>query len=365
MPVIAAVIKLRNDTAANWTSANPVLELGEPGVENDTGKFKVGDGVTSWNGLEYTIGATGPQGEQGPQGATGPQGIQGDTGPEGPQGPQGIQGDTGPEGPQGPQGPQGIQGDTGPAGADGADGATGPQGIQGETGPAGADGATGPQGPQGVQGETGPQGPQGPQGIQGETGPQGIQGIQGETGPAGADGQGVPTGGTTGQVLAKASDTDYDTEWVAPAGGGGAVYTLCKAKGNTSSASVANNEAAISWASPAINTGADVSVSGSVITINTTGTYKFTVTLRTASNNRTELFVKTYINTGGGLTEDADELVSDYVARDSDQNTGAVTLITALNLAATNTVEFRGEGDCDGTCTMLDAGTILLVERVA
>lgn len=33
----------------------------------------------------------------------------------------------------------------------------------------------------------------------------------------GADGQngvGVPTGGTTGQVLAKASGTDYDTEWV-------------------------------------------------------------------------------------------------------------------------------------------------------
>jgi hypothetical protein len=27
-------------------------------------------------------------------------------------------------------------------------------------------------------------------------------------------GGGVPAGGTTGQVLAKASDTDYDTEWV-------------------------------------------------------------------------------------------------------------------------------------------------------
>lgn len=32
-------------------------------------------------------------------------------------------------------------------------------------------------------------------------------------------GPGVATGGTTGQVLAKASDTDYDTEWVAPPGG--------------------------------------------------------------------------------------------------------------------------------------------------
>lgn len=33
-------------------------------------------------------------------------------------------------------------------------------------------------------------------------------------GADGQDGVGVPTGGTTGQVLAKASGTDYDTEWV-------------------------------------------------------------------------------------------------------------------------------------------------------
>jgi len=32
-------------------------------------------------------------------------------------------------------------------------------------------------------------------------------------GPAGADGEGVPTGGTTGQRLAKASNADFDTEW--------------------------------------------------------------------------------------------------------------------------------------------------------
>jgi len=30
----------------------------------------------------------------------------------------------------------------------------------------------------------------------------------------GAIGQGVPSGGTTGQLLAKASNADYDTEWV-------------------------------------------------------------------------------------------------------------------------------------------------------
>ena len=43
-----------------------------------------------------------------------------------------------------------------------------------------------------------------------------IRGPQGEKGPSG---EGVPAGGTTGQVLAKASDTDNDTEWVDQTGG--------------------------------------------------------------------------------------------------------------------------------------------------
>ena len=65
-------------------------------------------------------------------------------------------------------------------------------------------GTIGPQGPQGPQGEQGPQGPQGPQG---EIGPQGPKGDTGDTGA------GVAAGGTTGQVLVKASDANYDTAW--------------------------------------------------------------------------------------------------------------------------------------------------------
>ncbi len=36
----------------------------------------------------------------------------------------------------------------------------------------------------------------------------------------GAPGEGVPAGGTTGQILAKASGTDYDTDWIDPDTGG-------------------------------------------------------------------------------------------------------------------------------------------------
>lgn len=50
----------RHDTAANWTSINPVLAAGEMGVETDTNKFKFGDGSSTWSELAYaTSGSSG------------------------------------------------------------------------------------------------------------------------------------------------------------------------------------------------------------------------------------------------------------------------------------------------------------------
>lgn len=46
-------IQIRNDIAANWVANNPVLLKGELGIENDTRKLKIGDGVTAWNSLKY------------------------------------------------------------------------------------------------------------------------------------------------------------------------------------------------------------------------------------------------------------------------------------------------------------------------
>ena len=103
----------------------------------------------------------------------------------------------------------GLRGSDGATGLQGPTGDTGPQGPQGEQGPAGP---AGEQGPQGIQGEPGPQGIQGLTGATGPAGPQGIQGSTGATGPAGP---GVADGGTTGQMLVKASSTDYDTAWAA------------------------------------------------------------------------------------------------------------------------------------------------------
>lgn len=56
----------------------------------------------------------------------------------------------------------------------------------------------------------------GDQGTIGATFTFSIQTVNSITGQRGPAGQGVPSGGTTGQVLAKSSATNYDTEWVNP-----------------------------------------------------------------------------------------------------------------------------------------------------
>ena len=56
---MADIIQIRRDTAANWTSVDPTLANGEMGYETDTGKSKMGDGVTAWTSLSYHVDPTG------------------------------------------------------------------------------------------------------------------------------------------------------------------------------------------------------------------------------------------------------------------------------------------------------------------
>jgi len=111
----------------------------------------------------------------------------------------------------------------------------GPQGPQGEPGTPGANGqaatisvastvTTGPgTNAQVVESGT-PQNkaltfyiPRGETGLTGAPGSQGPIGPQGDPGTPGAPGAGLKTGGLTGQVLQKNSNTDFDTVWAFPA----------------------------------------------------------------------------------------------------------------------------------------------------
>jgi hypothetical protein len=124
----------------------------------------------------------------------------------------------------GPQGPAGANGANGTSGADGKtvlNGGTNPSNLS-----TGADGDFyintsnflffGPK--------AGGVWPAGTSivGADGATGPAGPVGATGAAGPAGAAGPGIVSGGTTGQVLSKHSNTDYDTAWIDPPATGAA-----------------------------------------------------------------------------------------------------------------------------------------------
>ena len=84
----------------------------------------------------------------------------------------------------------------------------------------------GAQGAAGTNGTDGAPGAAGAAGTDGNDGNDGTDGAQGAAGSAGADGLGVPSGGATGEVLAKASAADNDTEWVAQTGGAGGLSAV-------------------------------------------------------------------------------------------------------------------------------------------
>jgi hypothetical protein len=52
---MATRMQQRRGTAAQWTSADPVLNPGEIGWESDTNKFKIGDGTNHWDDLSYFL----------------------------------------------------------------------------------------------------------------------------------------------------------------------------------------------------------------------------------------------------------------------------------------------------------------------
>ncbi|MBD8734880.1 collagen-like protein [Sphingomonas sp. CFBP 13706] len=178
-------------------------DRGEPGSDGERGV----DGQTGSKGDTGAVGPIGPVGPQGDRGLTGADGSQGVAGANGRDGRDGFQGPTGSKGDQGETGAKGDRGTDGVAGTKGADGATG------ATGAAGADGLPGAKGDKGDKGDTGLQGIQGIQGVKGDTGATGAKGDTGATGATGSASNGLPTGGTSGQILTKTASTDFTSAW--------------------------------------------------------------------------------------------------------------------------------------------------------
>ena len=229
-----------------WEGYSPVLSSATNSISNNghvvqvngSGNLVIPVGATIIDEAGNPV-VTGGGGGSGAQGTTGAQGIHGAQGTTGSTGAQGTTGSTG------AQGTAGFNGNTGAQGTTGVQGTIGSTGAQGTTGNTGVQGATGiattivgsvansaslpPSSTLGSSyidegngdlyvwtgtGFTNVGQIVGPTGAQGTTGVQGTSGSNGAQGTAGTNGQGVPTGGTAGQVLIKIDSTDYNTQWI-------------------------------------------------------------------------------------------------------------------------------------------------------
>ena len=64
--ILTTHMQMRSDAEDNWKANDPLLMIGELGLTTDganKGRFKIGDGLTAWSGLDYSGGTT-PSGDQ-------------------------------------------------------------------------------------------------------------------------------------------------------------------------------------------------------------------------------------------------------------------------------------------------------------
>jgi hypothetical protein len=308
-------IQIRRGTAAEWTSANPLLAEGELGAELDTGQFKIGNGTDNWADLEYAT-------------------------------------------QQGIQGIQGIQGDPGADGADGADGAPGADGASAYD-IAVADGFVGDEtawlaslvGADGADGADGAPGATGPKGDKGDTGATGATGAAGTNGTNGTNGQGVPTGGTADQYLKKVSSTDYDTAWatfpvVREVLAANRTYYV-RTDGSDSNNGLANTSGgAFLTLQKAIDITAALDISIYDVTINVAaGTYTGAVTVN-----------------GGWIGSGTVSLVGDTTTPSNVILSGTGTRITVQNQGSLRVRGFKMSTTTSGWCLAAMSNSILTVD---
>jgi hypothetical protein len=233
----------------------------------------------------------------------------------------------------------------------GAKGDKGNNGKDGKDGKPGVDGKNGKDGKDGVDGKDGEDGLEAPRIIDAEValddtllltlsdgteikttkpvvGERGSNGSNGPRGDKGDTGVGIAVGGTTGQVLTKVSNTDYDTTWTTPSGGGGSGTVT----------------------SVAATAGTGISVTGSPIT--TSGTLNIT-------NTAPDQIVAIASGTGISVTGTYPNF---SIANTAPSSGGTVTSITAGTGLTGGTITSSGTIAIDSTVTT-NSGTQTLTNK--
>ena len=207
-----------------------------------------------------------------------------------------------------------------------------------------------------------------------------ITGSDGEDGDDGDDGEGVPVGGTAAQLLAKASGTNYDTEWVdAPAGGGGTAQALSRFEAvttvNTTAQALSTTYADILeiaatdvFANEGTFTYATVS-NITTITIPNAGLFKVTAHLKavTAGSVRSQLYMRANVLRSGVVVDDSDTIMGGGYCRAIAGARSAIlagTITLLLETGDTITFQLAEETNTANTYTIGGADNVVEIVEI-
>lgn len=183
-----------------------------------------------------------------------------------------------------------------------------------------------------------------------------LKGETGATGQTGPAGQGVPTGGSTSQVLAKKSNSNYDCEWVNQSGGGADPATVTPLMDGTAAVGTATKYAREDHVHPTDTSRQETLVSGT--NIKTVGGQSLL-----GSGN---------IDAGGALyyTSVACSATTGDIATVSDANITADHVLAEVTWANPSAIKTdvtwttaNGSLVLNGTCTSATTAAIVLVKK--
>ena len=133
-----------------------------------------------------------------------------------------------------------------------------------------------------------------------------------------------------------------------------------RAKG-TLTTDIANGNAILEWATPTIANAAGEFGAATYFEALVARVFTFGVQVQiNGATSRQELTIDTEIRTAasGSWTASPDDTISDYVARDSNQDVGAVFLYIHVNMLVGDRIRFRASSDSDGgNANLQPAGT--------
>ena len=210
-------------------------------------------------------------------------------------------------------------------------------------------------------------------------GPAGPMGPQGPAGTPGANGQGVPVGGTTGQVLAKVDGSDYNTQWVTPSASAAAYPNVELYVSNTSIQAIPDllggTSSTLLTFSATNNPNASLTGgntwNGSVFTVGTAGWYEIDVQIVGVTNagglssNGVDFFIDKNNTVGASKTGALYRNVRNSQPSETILKNNS-TLHTRIFLNAGDNIRFRGLAwsNTIAANTSADGSTFLNIVRI-